>query len=1676
MVTIDRASGVSKASGDYNGGAALRRQQLAARWLELCAVAAGVGKDFAPNDRAQAQAQAKREAAAGLKGAWDAEKNDALFEVLSRMLLALRMDEILANVVTGTVDEEEEAAASAGASGKRAEDELVKRWRRRASDGTGTRGALVLAVKLSGTDASRWVLRMAGGADAHVRRVAAGVIDRILWDVETGRVQNELEKECARLDSNPRPGGISGPRSLAELSAILSTPDPLSSSLPRSPLSLSSSESDSSGSDGEGEEKGGRAGKKKPSSIPVSSSDVLISRVAGALVASLGAAAALPAAANATTGAGGGSKAPAGGNISSGNILGGVLSPELRSLSLPTGIDPRQPLPTSSSTSSPRPSTSGGSAASSGSNAAPAQGGTTVEGEDEGRSASNSSRASSTESTAASKTKDGAGSARKSGEGGFGVGSTVLGLTSPRAPAEKSAIPQQLLQQQKTAGDANRMVPASSRLYSSVPCSPAHHAGGGSGGAVGGAARGARSGRGVLDAEAAAARLQAIAAAAAEAGSESRSERGSSSPRHPGAPSSASLYSPSPSHRYCPSPSPHYSHSPVHHAPSYTAASPSHPATLNPPYYTPSPSHYSGGGGYQSPSPSYHSYPSPAPQTLPPVVEPAALGSATASAGDRARRETATRAGKAGGEKGAKRGGVKSTMRQKAFFGAGVVWSVEEGGLEEAGGERESGESDESGSREGDYDEGSSSEEDKDDNTLGFSRKYNASASVSASASASACASPYTPTYPSATGATPLNQRPYAPSPAHSALSRPSPSRSTFSSSPAHASSANSPARAAFSSSPARGAFSSTSIARSASSGTASPAACAAAALRSVMKGSSTNPHSRGAVLRRSASESGSSRGDGVGDSGEMAIGSKSGGGGGGGAMIRASSSSSSSSNASTGSSGGDGVRGGRRRSSKVTFAKCGEIEEEEEAVKEAEVEVNPSFPHLTPCPLSRPFPLFPVSPPFPAIPCPPLSPTLPLSLLFPASQVCLPFSSSWHFNQSLPLSSSPPPLSPFSCSSSAPPTPLEKQAKYMRMKLGGVKEDEEDEDEEDEDEEDGEGALWGQKKREYYSADNVDYELHMDGETGAQEEEEEALRLQQQIAAGLRVEDYEEEGEEEGEEGEEGGEEEGEEEEGEGEETMLEKVEKEGRKKGDKGSDKGNKGSDKALERKGRGVAVVERVVKDASLLTKEEQMAALMSDAPELVGLLSDLKTTLKELNTKVLPLLQQVREGEYATENGVSYLEAKHGLLLHYCCCLLFFLLLRAEGKPVRDHPVVSRLVELRLFLEKIRPIDKKLQYQIEKLLKLASSANRGATPGKQSAAAAEAGVGGSLDDLKHRPNPNLLVSKLGGSGGDGGEDGGVSAGGGGGAGGIYKPPKIAPMAMDGEKEGGKKGGEVGARREEREMREARRRAARSAFVKELAEDVEGRPHASGVEGASTMMVEGKEMARAVERLRVEIEAIMRVEGASTMMVEGKEMEREVERLRERAAAEEKMFSRVPLNRGEKQRLKALKQSQNMLAGMLDDFDDDIAGIMAAGEEGAAQAGLTAAAGAAGGAAGGIGGLTSAGMLESLLRPRKLSEAIHEAGKITSLRGAQGKVISGDADLPLKPDLGERRRAYEAGVVAKQVRKRGSEDLGFDQGDEDGGEGEGGEGGEEDEFYAEARKMQEARRSAKAAKYSS
>ena len=143
-----------------------------------------------------------------------------------------------------------------------------------------------------------------------------------------------------------------------------------------------------------------------------------------------------------------------------------------------------------------------------------------------------------------------------------------------------------------------------------------------------------------------------------------------------------------------------------------------------------------------------------------------------------------------------------------------------------------------------------------------------------------------------------------------------------------------------------------------------------------------------------------------------------------------------------------------------------------------------------------------------------------------------------------------------------------------------------------------------------------------------------------------------------------------------------------------------------------------------------------------------------------------------------------------MLSYCVNIVFYLLLKSEGRSVRDHPVVLRLVEIRAYLEKLRPIDRKLRYQIDKLLKTSavSELAGGQDDGED-----------EDDPLRFKPNPDALV------GGAEAEDAEALAGG------AYRPPKMVPTAMDDFEEGGK------SAKQKRKEKEARRRASRSALIK-------------------------------------------------------------------------------------------------------------------------------------------------------------------------------------------------------------------------------------------------------------------
>ncbi|CAA7026269.1 unnamed protein product [Microthlaspi erraticum] len=206
------------------------------------------------------------------------------------------------------------------------------------------------------------------------------------------------------------------------------------------------------------------------------------------------------------------------------------------------------------------------------------------------------------------------------------------------------------------------------------------------------------------------------------------------------------------------------------------------------------------------------------------------------------------------------------------------------------------------------------------------------------------------------------------------------------------------------------------------------------------------------------------------------------------------------------------------------------------------------------------------------------------------------------------------------------------------------------------------------------------------------------------------------------------------------------------------------------------------------------------IKTEAPQLASVLREMKEGLDVVRSKVETLTAKVKANSYPTVDGMSYLEAKHLLLLSYCQCLVYYLLRKAKGFSIDGHPVVRSLVEIRMFLEKIRPIDKKLQYQIQKLTTAGGSgAEQALSEGKESAASQK------TEDLSNlKPKPDLLAPRN----EDEQDDN------------IYHPRKFAPMAMDDKTS---KQERDAARKEKHFLRQA----TGDSYMKDVLDDLEDRP---------------------------------------------------------------------------------------------------------------------------------------------------------------------------------------------------------------------------------------------------------
>ncbi|KAI3641670.1 hypothetical protein MIR68_000302 [Amoeboaphelidium protococcarum] len=226
--------------------------------------------------------------------------------------------------------------------------------------------------------------------------------------------------------------------------------------------------------------------------------------------------------------------------------------------------------------------------------------------------------------------------------------------------------------------------------------------------------------------------------------------------------------------------------------------------------------------------------------------------------------------------------------------------------------------------------------------------------------------------------------------------------------------------------------------------------------------------------------------------------------------------------------------------------------------------------------------------------------------------------------------------------------------------------------------------------------------------------------------------------------------------------------------------------------------VELVEKVSKSFDGLTSDQVRQIVEQERPELMAMLQEFTGKCKQLNENQAALLvaktslNSAGEEGLETDEGLSLLEVKNHLLMNYLLNLSFYLYMRLEGARLdqpdnKAHPVIERLVEVRLYLEKLKPLEAKLKYQIDKLVNASLQAPSVQKIKLDGDVLGDNVNASSADPLKFKPEIGNFegVDSDDSSGDDGnGSDAGEK---------VYKAPKIAPVHYDdtGKKGAGKDG---------------------------------------------------------------------------------------------------------------------------------------------------------------------------------------------------------------------------------------------------------------------------------------------
>ncbi|CAD6907742.1 unnamed protein product [Tilletia controversa] len=166
----------------------------------------------------------------------------------------------------------------------------------------------------------------------------------------------------------------------------------------------------------------------------------------------------------------------------------------------------------------------------------------------------------------------------------------------------------------------------------------------------------------------------------------------------------------------------------------------------------------------------------------------------------------------------------------------------------------------------------------------------------------------------------------------------------------------------------------------------------------------------------------------------------------------------------------------------------------------------------------------------------------------------------------------------------------------------------------------------------------------------------------------------------------------------------------------------------------------------------------ASLAAELSKLIASLDTDTAALIPVTDAVEERIRSDSAGHSGSQDGIPLLSLKNDVLLSYLHHLVLLTAHRLRGNSLTSQPgstLVENLVRLRLVLEKTRPLESKMRYQIDKAIKAADEEERGVSSSrprrvKQGGADEddeeedEDDDDDEVDPLAFRPNPSALMA--------------------------------------------------------------------------------------------------------------------------------------------------------------------------------------------------------------------------------------------------------------------------------------------------------------------------------------------